>query len=178
MKEFFRKRMVALKRKPHMIPLVMLGLAFIYYSFNLSQISNTTALINGPGMCLAEFCTMLFSALSLVCFLNAFPYRKKIKLPMLILMLALVGAVIYCDYYYGSCIQNAITRAENRIIVTANNAYVGNSANMLRVHTIILLVGLSQISLPVFSKLLKIDTNVMIEGNSNMTQIDISGEDA
>ena len=78
-REFFRKFLVSLKRKPHMIPLVMLALAFIYYSFNLTQIANTTALINGPHMGLAEFGTMLFSTLSLVCFLNAFPHRKKVN---------------------------------------------------------------------------------------------------
>ena len=58
-KEYCRKRLVGLKRKPHMIPLVVLAIAFIYYSFNLSQVSNTTALINGPHMGLTEFGTML-----------------------------------------------------------------------------------------------------------------------
>ena len=43
MKEFFRKRMVALKRKPQMIALVVLGIAFVYYSLNLTHVSNTTA---------------------------------------------------------------------------------------------------------------------------------------
>ena len=39
--EFFRKRLVTLKRKPQIIPLLVLCLAFIYYSFNLSFISNS-----------------------------------------------------------------------------------------------------------------------------------------
>ena len=84
--EFFRKFLVSLKRKPHMIPLVIMVLGFVYYSFNLTQISNTTALINGPHMGLTEFATMLFSTLSLVCFLNSFPHRKKTNIPMLVLM--------------------------------------------------------------------------------------------
>jgi hypothetical protein len=42
MKEFFRKKMVGLKRKPQTIALVVLAVAFIYYSLNLTQISNTT----------------------------------------------------------------------------------------------------------------------------------------
>ena len=62
--EFFRKRLVSLKRKPQFIAMFVLVVAFIYYSFNLSSIANTTALINGPHMGLSEFCVMLFSALA------------------------------------------------------------------------------------------------------------------
>ena len=50
MKEKIRKFLVALKRKPHMIPLVVLGVAFLVYSMRLTLISNTTAKIQGPGM--------------------------------------------------------------------------------------------------------------------------------
>ena len=38
-KEFFRKRMVSLKRKPQTIALLGLLIAFVYYSFNLTKIS-------------------------------------------------------------------------------------------------------------------------------------------
>ena len=74
-REFWRKRLVSLKRKPSNIALFVMGIAFIYYTFNLTQISNTTALINGPHMGLTEFITILLSTLSLVCFLNSFPHR-------------------------------------------------------------------------------------------------------
>ena len=89
--EFFRKRLVSLKRKPQLIAMIVLGFAFIYYSFNLSQIANTTALINGPHMGLAGFATMLFSVLSLVCFMNAFPHRKKTNIPMLALTFLMIA---------------------------------------------------------------------------------------
>ena len=115
MKEFFRKRLVSLKRKPHMIPLAVLGIAFVYYSLNLTQVSNTTALINGQHMGLTEFATMLFSVLSLVCFMNAFPHRKKVNIPMLALMFLMVGGMIFCDIYYGGRITVAVTREVNRI---------------------------------------------------------------
>ena len=55
MKEFIRKRIVALKRKPQTIALIAFGLAFLYYSLNLTKISDTTAYINLPGMGLAGF---------------------------------------------------------------------------------------------------------------------------
>ena len=99
-KEFIRKRLVALKRKPQTIALLAFALAFVYYSLNLTKISDTTAYINLPGMGLAGFATMLFSILMLVCFLNAFPHRKKVNVPMLCLMLLMVGIIIFCGAYY------------------------------------------------------------------------------
>ena len=172
--------MVALKRKPHMIPLVMLGLAFIYYSFNLSQISNTTALINGPHMGLAEFGTMLFSTLSLVCFLNAFPHRKKVNVFMLCLMLAMVGIIIFCGVYYQGRITEALTREVNPITVSSDKQYISSAMHMLSVHRIILIAGVALVALlPVYSKALKkINTNVDVADNAGMGAIDISGEDA
>ena len=65
-KEFTRKRIVGLKRKPQTIALIVLVIGFLYYSLNLTQISNTTAKIQGSGMGLCGFVTMLFSMLSLV----------------------------------------------------------------------------------------------------------------
>ena len=55
--EFIRKRIVALKRKPQTIALIAFALAFVYYSLNLTKISDTTAYINLPGMGLAGFAT-------------------------------------------------------------------------------------------------------------------------
>lgn len=177
-REFFRKRLVSLKRKPNMIPLVVMVLAFLYYSFNLTQISNTTALINGPHMGLTEFATMLFSALSLVCFLNAFPHRKKVNIPMLALMVVMVGGLIFCDIYYGGRITIAITRETNRIDPTGKNIFVANAKHVLDVHKIILIVGLALTALlPVYSPLLKkINTSIQVEGSGDMAAIDISQE--
>jgi drug/metabolite transporter (DMT)-like permease len=180
LKEFWRKRLVGLKRKPQTIALAVLAIGFLYYSLNLTQISNTTARIQGVGMGLAGFATMLFSILSLVCFLNAFPHRKKVNIPMLVLMLLMVCLVIYCDIYYGGRISAAINRPENPIDPTGNNAFIGRASVVLVVHTVILAIGLALVALlPVYSKMLrKINTNIEVEGNSDMGAIDISGEDA
>ncbi len=179
LKEFWRKRLVSLKRKPHMIPLVVMAIAFLYYSLNLTHISDTTARIQGQGMGLAGFATMLFSMLSLVCFLNAFPHRKKVNIPMLVLMLLMVGIVIYCDIYYGGRITYAITREENRIDPTGANSFISSAATVLIVHQVILYVGVALLALlPVYSKALKkINTNIDVADNGGMGKIDIS-EDA
>ena len=107
-KEFIRKRLVALKRKPQTIALLGLAAAFVYFSFNLTQISNTTAAFQMNGMGLSAFVIMLFSVLVIVCFLNAFPHRKKVNVPMLVLMFAMLGVTIFCNFYYDNCIDQAI----------------------------------------------------------------------
>ncbi len=179
-REFVRKRLVALKRKPQTIALIVLVIGFLYYSLNLTQISNTTAKIQGSGMGLAGFTTMLFSMLSLVCFLNAFPHRKKVNIPMLALMFLMLGVIIYCDIFYGGCITRAVTRENNPIDPTGINGYISKAATMLRVHRIILIVGAALVALlPVYAPMLRrINTSIDVAGNHEMGAIDISGEDA
>ena len=163
-----------------MIAMAVLAGAFVYYSLNLTQVSNTTAKIYGAGMGLAEFATMLLSILSLVCFLNAFPHRKKTNVPMLVLMFVMVGIVIYCDFFYGSRISEAIHRAENPISADGANSYITNAAVMLKIHTALLIAGAALTALlPLYRPLIKrINTSVAVEGNEEMGAIDISGEDA
>ena len=180
MKEFIRKRLVSLKRKPQTIALIAFALAFLYYSLNLTKISDTTAYINLPGMGLAGFATMLFSILLMVCFMNAFPHRKKVNTPMLVLMFVLVGIIIYAGIFYQGRITEALTREVNPITVGADKGYINAAMSMLSVHRIILIIGVALVVLlPVYSRLLKkINTNVDVADNGGMAAIDISGEDA
>ena len=178
LKEIWRKFLVALKRRPQMIPLVVLGIGFLFYSLNLMYISDTTARIQGSGMGLAGFATMLFSMLSFVCFLNAFPYRKKPNVPMVVLMFALLAIVIFADVYYINAIWTAISRPDNPIKVTAETSYIAFAEYYLRIHIGILAVGAALTALlPVYSKWLrKIKTSIDVVDNGSMEAIDISGE--
>ena len=45
LKETVRRFIVSLKRSPQNIPMVMLLLSFVYFSLNLTYMSNTTAKI-------------------------------------------------------------------------------------------------------------------------------------
>ena len=179
MPDFLRRFFVALKRNPSIIPLVVLLIAFFQYSLNLTQISNTTAKIQGPGMGLCGFATMLFSMLSLVCALNAYPRRKKPVIGMLILAVLMMGVIVFCDVHYSSLITNAITRADNPITLDATTIYIANAFNVLQDHVIIEIVGAALFLLvPVYSKLLrKINTSVTVEDYGKLEEIDISGED-
>ncbi len=179
-REFFRKRLVGLKRKPQIVAMLVLVIAYLYYSLNLSQIANTTALINGPHMGLAEFSTMLFSVLGLVTYLNSFPHRKKANIPMLALTFVMIGILIYCDIYYGGRITAALTRAESPISPTGKNAFVAVAQGVVRTHMILVIIGAALLALlPAYAPLIrKINTSIEVAGNSEMGAIDISGEDA
>ena len=175
-KEFFRKQIVTLKRNPQNIPMAMLLISFVYYSLNLTNMSNTTAKIQGVGMGLCQFCIMLFSLLSIVCMLNAFPSRKKPVYPMVALMFVMFGIMIYADIHFCNGIMAALTRAESPIVLDVNTLYIANAYNMLQ--TFVVLIGITAVlvlTLPIYSKWIrKINTSVDVEDNGDMAQIEIS----
>lgn len=174
-KEFFRKQIVTLKRNPQNIPMAMLLISFIYYSLNLTNMSNTTAKIQGVGMGLCQFCIMLFSLLSIVCMLNAFPSRKKPVYPMVALMFVMFGIMVYADIHYCNGIVAALNRAVSPIVLDVNTIYIANAYNMLQ--TFLVLLGITAVlvlTLPVYSKWIrKINTSVDVEDNGDMAQIEI-----
>ena len=182
MKEFFRKKMVALKRKPQTIAFVVLIVSFLIYSLNLRNISDTTAQINTTGMGLTGFATMLFSMLSILTFLNSFPHRKNVNVPMLVLFFLMQGIIIFCDQYYLSKINwriaNEIAAGNDVVAWLAKNAYVYKAYKMLNTHTIFVGVTVGLVALlPVYSKLLKkINTSIEVEGNEDMGEIEIASE--
>ena len=179
LKEMRRKFLVSIKRRPQMIPLAVLVIAFLFYSLNMTYISNTTARIQGAGMGLAGFATMLFSMLSFMCFLNAFPYRKKVNVPMVALMFVMFAIILFADNYYIGAIVKAMTRENNPIVVDLSTKYIDYARQYLRIHMVILAIAMALIALrPVYSKLLrKINTSVDIGDNGQLGAIDISSED-
>lgn len=179
LKEAWRKFMVALKRRPQMIPLTVFVVGFVFYSLNLMHISDTTARIQGPGMGLAGFAIMLFSMLAFMCFLNAFPYRKKTNIPMLVLMFVLIGTVLFADVYYLNAIYAAVLNPANPIVITNETIYILKAERNLQIHIAFLCAGVVlTLLLPVYSKLLrKVKTSIEVDDNGSMDAIDISGEE-
>lgn len=179
MKEFVRKFFVSLKRSPQSIPLVALAIAFIVYSFRLTSISHTTSRINTANMGQCEFAAMLFSILSFVCFLRAFPKRQKVNRPMLILLFLMLVLLVFADSVYLTRINEAITRAENTVVIDSNTMYIAEARSTVTAH--IVLVGVCAIllaTLPFYARLLRmINTSIDVEGNGDMDVIEISGED-
>ena len=175
MPEFLRKFFVSLKRSPQIIPILLFVAAFLLYSLNLTYVSHTTSRINLTGMGLCGFVTMLFSALSFVAVLNAFPKRKKPNIWMILLLVVMIGAVIVCDVIYRNLILQALNRAENPI---AAEDYIVKAFNMLFYHIVLLGAALGlTLTVPLYSKLLNlINTSIKVEGNENMGAIELESE--
>lgn len=177
MKELLRKTMVSLKRSPQTIPLIGLIVAFVYYSFNLTKISDTTAKLQGKNMGLCGFITMLFSILVFVCFLNAFPKRQKVNAAMLVLSYFMFACMIVCDIWYRNRIAYSRSR-EDFANVFATSDYIDKADHVVLVHIILVVIVAVLIALlPVYGRLLKkINTSVEVETNENMQTIDIEEE--
>ncbi|MBR2545672.1 MAG: hypothetical protein IKE93_05840 [Erysipelotrichaceae bacterium] len=165
-KESWRKFIVSLKKRPHNIPLCMMAIAFVVYSFNLTKISNTTAVINRPMMGLCEFVIMLFSILAFVVFLNAYPKRQKPILPMVILLYLLQAIIIGADFMYLQRIREGLKSIE----ITAARMFIPKAQSMLTVHIVLVIITVILIALiPVLGKLLgKIDTSVVLAENKDV----------
>ena len=178
-KEMVRKFIVSLKRRPHMIPLAVFVIAFLVYTLNLSHISDTTAKLQSPGMGLAGFAVMLFSMLSIVSFMNAFPYRKPVNKPMLILMFVMNAIIIFADIFYIGAVNGVQGNEATRVAITKDTLYIVYAQYYLQMHIIILAIAIVlTVLLPVYSKMLrKINTNIEIEGNADMGAIDLAGDE-
>ena len=178
-KERVRKFFVALKKNPQSLPLVALIVAFVQYSLNLSDISDSTAIVQAKNMGLAAFVTMLLMILSFVCMLNAFPKRQKRNLPMNILLRVLYAIIIFMDWHYLGCLESAIYHPISPIKITKNTIYLYNAYNTVNTHMIIMAVLLFFVIFePIFAFLLKkINTSIEVEGGKELESIDISDEE-
>ena len=173
-RESRRRFFVALKRKPQNIPLVMVTCCFIWYSFNLSVISfATTRLQSDTG--LMGFVIMLLSLLAIVCCMNAFPYRKQTKKPMLILMFVMMAIILTCDIFYLKTISDKLATG---IIEAATVPRIRQAESILTAHVVMVgIAALLTATLPVYRKWIrKINTSIQVEENTEMEEIDISGE--
>lgn len=179
LKETCRKMLVTLKKNPQLIPLLALTVSVIVFTFNLTDISNTTAKIYGKHMGLSAFVSMLFSILSYVCMFSAFPKRKKPNWPLIALMFVMYAAIIFADSYYIGRINYALTRPDNPIVVTESTQYIYNAEYILTIHIVTVVITMVTVVLePVFAKLLKkINTSIEIESNDNLSAIDLAEEE-
>ena len=178
LKESGRKFLVSLKRNPHIIPLLIFFVAYIVYTFNLTHISKTTAAINLPNMGLFEFIIMLFSLLSFVCYLNAFPKRSKPNIVMLVLSVAMSVLVFVSNILYQNIIAEGIEKAPSLLEKTfAEN--ITSAQSMLKWHMGIMIAGFVMLALlPLYSRLLKkINTSIEIEYSEDVGEIELSSEE-
>jgi glucan phosphoethanolaminetransferase (alkaline phosphatase superfamily) len=172
-KEWRRKQIVGLKRAPQRIALIFLTITAVYYLICLYTISKGTYPIsNLEYIGLFVFINTLFSILSVVSFLNAFPKRKKPVLAMIIVVFAMIAVMIVCDVLFFVKVSNLIANSKK---FTEKAIY--STRPITIVHIVFLVISAALLGLtPVIGKLInKIDTRVELESTSeNMHgQIDI-----
>ena len=170
-----RKFVIGLKKNPQSIPLVMLLVSFVVYSFNLTSVSDTTATIQGKGMGLCEFATMLFSILCMIAILNAFPKRKKPNYPVVGLIVLLCAIIIVSDFLYVTKVSE--TLFSNQYNINYYDAYF-TTYSMLYLHMVLVAVTIVTVVLePLFAKLLKkIKINIALE-ETTIADIELSEEE-
>ena len=177
MKGCGRKLLISLKKNPNYIPLIMLVISFLVYSLNLTSVSDTTATIQGKGMGICEFATMLFSILSMIAMLNAFPKRKKPNYPIVGVIIVLCVIIIVADYIYVNKVYEAFIKLGDKINPKYYDSYM-TTYNMLYVHIVLMAITAVTVILePLFAKLLKkINTSVELE-ETNVMNIELAEEE-
>lgn len=165
-KEWFRKKVVTLKIKPQLIPLVVLLVTSVCFMLFLHSFSVAIyATYNSPqtkATGIVIFITTLLSVLVLVSFLNAFPKRKKPNIFFVVLVFAMLGAMLACDIVYYVQMENCIEvlGSDSSIIQEVQPAQPNIIAH-------IVLLGVSTVMfalLPAYSRLIRmINTSVKLE---------------
>lgn len=179
LKEWWRKRIVALKVKPQTIPLIVMVITTIYFMLVLFPVSravneaSTDKNTFATGIC--TFITTLLSLLYLVSFLNAFPKRKKPNIFFIVLVGAMIAGMLACDLVYyiqmDACIKGITNQGSDMdVACRAAQPYIIGHIVLLGISAIVFAL------LPVYAKLIrKIDTSVKLESSTeNMSgKIDI-----
>lgn len=183
-KEFVRKFFVSLKRNPHNIAMLMMLVTYVFYSLNLTHISDTTAYVNRSNMGQCQFVAMLLGILSFVSFLRAFPRREKPKIVMIGLTVLMLAATTFTEFVYSTRINSALndpkfTVTEKDGSLNAAGRAIYATQPIVTIHIIFLIICIGLIvALPVYSKLLKkINTSIDVAGNENMATIDMASDD-
>ncbi len=166
-----RKFFVSIKRRPHNIPLVFMAITFMEFSFNLTSISNTTAVVNKSNMGICAFGTMLLSVLAFVVFLNAFPKRQKPKTVMVILLYAMDALIIFCDIIYIMRINEGLLSID-----VSTRQYIPAAKNVLIIHIVLMVITIVLTAcIPLMKKgFAKINTSIEVAGNEDIGNIELS----
>ena len=180
-KEWFRKRIVALKVRPQTIPLVVMVITTVYFMLVLFTISkavsftSTNEHTSATGIC--TFITTLLSLLYLVSFLNAFPKRKKPNIIFIVLVGVMIAGQLACDLVYylqmSKCFDSLTDKtSEMAEACKAGQPYVMGHMILLGISAVVFAL------LPVYAMLIrKIDTSVKLESATESMHGKIDIED-
>ena len=176
-KEWFRKLTVKLKRKTHVIPLVLTLITSVVWLCMIgtfSQLIQTNSGIGAVGI--SMFVNTLASILILPIFLNAYPKRKKPNVVYIILIFVVFALLIGMDILFYTKVTGA--DAINKFDASKKkNVYDPTCTNLI-VHMILVGICILAVALlPVYKKLInKINTRKDLQSNDFKGEIDTSAE--
>ena len=176
-KEFFRKRLVGLKRNTQIIPLIFLIVSCCIFTFTLgvhSIAANDNYTVAMENAYVAEggspvsffnrsvglyvFIITLFSVLSVISYLSV--YKKgKLNVPMLVVVYFMLAVMIACNFLYINALKFFMYEFGSRV---ENDPDVLKAIANSKVHIVSLIVSAVFVTiLPLLRWLLnKIDTSV------------------
>lgn len=180
-KEWFRKFVVKLKRKPMNIAFFVLIISTVVnlcYLGSYAQVALIDSYGNAwQGLCV--FVNQLFCILSIMLFMNSFPKRsKKPKMAMLVALFVFLVIMVALDLYlYIKWDDNFFTdTSANR----PDSFYDAFDASMIGVMLHMILVAVTIVltaTYPLYSKLInKINTRKVLESTELKEAIDTSEE--
>lgn len=184
-KEWFRKFIVKLKRRPMNIGLFVLAISTAVILFSLGSISQ---LAKGSqysqhlqGLCV--FIDVLFGILVLLLYMNTFPKRsKKPKIVMYVLTIVFMAVLIGLDLYlyirWGMNREQDFKGNLTASYIENLNSFYFNAVNGVLAHAILVFIScLLMVLSPVIGKLLnKINTNVDLEESQLKNEIEVEEE--
>lgn len=179
-KEWFRKKIVNLKRAPQNITFVFLVItSFLYliWLFTFSKAIYITQAATWTGI--AVFVNTLLSILVLALFLNAFPKRKKANKVFIGILFGFMALIVLFDVLFYVQESNYIYAQGNYESFIEAYPYLLTSLNLTIVHMVLISVcALLLATLPLYKKLiLKINTRKVVESNELKEVIDTGEEE-
>ena len=177
LKERFRKFIVNLKRRPTNIAFFLLIITSLFYLIAYSSIAQyltatkLSAIIDWSGLC--SFITFLFSILVLILFMNSFPKRKKINIPMLTLTCVFMAVMIFADAVCYSEITEYI--ADIFAGSEPSSSYYYASMNIWLAHIILTAITAVVLACTPLIKmgLMKINTRKDVDSSEFKGQLDL-----
>lgn len=181
-KEWLRKFVVNLKRRPTNIAFFVLIVSTLIYLFMLGSISQAGLEYPRTGVPVALFINTLFSILVLLLFMYSFPKRaKKPKIVMLVFTFVFMAAMIGMDillYIQWTNAWNEALEILNESQKAVREKYIYAAINGVLVHAIFLAIAaVLTATYPLYGKLIgKINTRKVLEENVIKEAIDTSEE--
>lgn len=171
------KMIVNLKRKPQVIPMILLCISCAVYTFNLTAHSNAAIYVSNQIIALYVFILTLCSMLTIFSYMSA--YKKgKVFWPMMIVALLMLAIQIGLDIACHQIYFYEVFYRENPVPLTDDVAKAINGTVM---HLVMLGIStLAVVLLPFYHKLiLRIPTQVTDEEGDNLGEDEeISSEES